>query len=153
MTEPADPDEVVILAREIATRAHAGQFDKTGRPYIEHPEAVSEFVAEDGGSTTAIAAALLHDVIEDTDETAESLLEQGVPQDTVDIVIAMTRTPEVPPEDYYAGLVQAGEEAVAVKRADIRHNTLPERTEVLDEHTRRRLAAKYEKALRHLSEE
>ena len=59
---------------EFATIAHQGQKRKyTGEPYIVHPIAVADKVAEIGGSMEMQAAALLHDVLEDTDVSVEEL--------------------------------------------------------------------------------
>jgi len=64
----ANMDDMVLRARAFATRAHTGQVRKyTGEPYIMHPIEVSEIVARHNGSKEMIAAALLHDVVEDTD--------------------------------------------------------------------------------------
>ncbi len=60
-----------------AAEAHAGQRRKgDGAPYLLHPEAVAELVAEHGGNEAQIAAALLHDVLEDTDTTAATVSER-----------------------------------------------------------------------------
>ncbi|MDU5129714.1 HD domain-containing protein, partial [Atopobium minutum] len=76
----------VELSLSIATKAHAGQFDKAGKPYIEHPKRVAANCATD----TQKAAALLHDVIEDTPVTADDLLSQGINKRIVDIVCSLT---------------------------------------------------------------
>ncbi len=61
-------------AFDIAVKAHIGQRRKTGEPYIYHPIAVAKIVAyEIGLDTTSIVAALLHDVVEDTDYTIEDI--------------------------------------------------------------------------------
>lgn len=58
---------LIDKAREFAMRAHAGQLRKyCGRPYIEHPEAVADLVACVPHSEEMLAAALLHDTVEDT---------------------------------------------------------------------------------------
>ena len=54
-------------ALSIAAQAHEGQVDKGGHPYIEHPR----FVAEQMKTEAETAAALLHDVAEDTDTSLE----------------------------------------------------------------------------------
>lgn len=57
---------LIQRAREFATCAHQGQRRKyTGNPYIEHPEAVAGWVTRAGLGPEAIAAAWLHDVVED----------------------------------------------------------------------------------------
>ena len=61
-------------AFDIALEAHSSQRRKTGEPYIFHPIAVAKIVAyEIGLDTTSIVAALLHDVVEDTDYTIEDI--------------------------------------------------------------------------------
>lgn len=61
-------------AFDIALEAHKNQRRKTGEPYIFHPIAVAKIVAyEIGLDTTSIIAALLHDVVEDTDYTLEDI--------------------------------------------------------------------------------
>ena len=61
-------------AFDIALEAHSAQRRKTGEPYIFHPIAVAKIVAyEIGLDTTSIVAALLHDVVEDTDYTLEDI--------------------------------------------------------------------------------
>ncbi len=65
---------LVDKAKLFATKAHDGQVRKyTGVPYIVHPIEVSEIVARHNGSKEMIAAALLHDVVEDTDVTIDEI--------------------------------------------------------------------------------
>jgi GTP diphosphokinase / guanosine-3',5'-bis(diphosphate) 3'-diphosphatase len=68
-------DKVLIRkAFEIALDAHSNQRRKTGEPYIFHPIAVAKIVAmEIGLGATSIAAALLHDVVEDTEYTIDDM--------------------------------------------------------------------------------
>jgi HD superfamily phosphodiesterase len=57
---------IVGRADDLAERAHRGQVRKgTSDPYVEHPRAVARIVADAGGEDEAVAAALLHDVVED----------------------------------------------------------------------------------------
>ena len=66
--------ELIRKAFEIAVDAHSNQRRKTGEPYIFHPIAVAKIVAmEIGLGATSIAAALLHDVVEDTDYTLDDM--------------------------------------------------------------------------------
>jgi len=71
----SEDDKVLIRkAFNLAVEAHAPQRRKSGEPYIYHPIAVAKIVAyEIGLGATSIAAALLHDVIEDTEYTYEDL--------------------------------------------------------------------------------
>lgn len=60
--------------RRFATRAHEGQYRKyTGTPYIVHPAAVAKTVSDLCGSKEMIAAAWLHDTVEDTDTTIQDI--------------------------------------------------------------------------------
>jgi len=69
----ADKKEI-RKAFDIALEAHSSQRRKTGEPYIFHPIAVAKIVAyEIGLDTTSIVAALLHDVVEDTEYTLEDI--------------------------------------------------------------------------------
>lgn len=64
---------LVEKAFETAERAHATQLRKSGEPYITHPLAVAQILADLGIGATTIAAALLHDTVEDTDYSLELL--------------------------------------------------------------------------------
>ena len=76
----------------IARRRHAGLTRKTDdTPYISHLMAVSALVAEHGGTEVQAAAALLHDVIEDTGMT-HAEIEREVGRDVADIVLQCTDT-------------------------------------------------------------
>ncbi len=63
---------LVVHAYEVANRQHAGQMRHSGDPYITHPLAVTEILAELGVDTTTVVAALLHDTVEDTGYTLEA---------------------------------------------------------------------------------
>lgn len=60
-------------AFDVADERHATQFRKSGDPYITHPLAVANILAELGMDTTTLVAALLHDTVEDTGYTIEQL--------------------------------------------------------------------------------
>ena len=82
--------ECVIEAREFARRAHAGQRDKAGRKYFEgHLEPIATAAQVFGPDV--VAAAWLHDVLEDTAATAEDLAHAGIPADVVAGVESVTR--------------------------------------------------------------
>ncbi|WP_172383256.1 HD domain-containing protein [Streptomyces sp. MNP-20] len=127
----------------LAARAHAGQVDKIGVPYVEHVRAVAAGLAPWGEQL--VMAGLLHDVLEDTDWTAQGLREAGVPARVVEIVEAVTNVPGMPYEEKIARIA-ADPQAALVKIADNAHNSRPDRTARLPPDKRERLAAKYRSA-------
>jgi (p)ppGpp synthase/HD superfamily hydrolase len=137
-----DRSDVERLAEQIARQAHDGVTDDAGRPYIEHPTRVAARLTD----PELRAAAWLHDVVEDTDWTADRLLEAGVPHRVVDAVIAVTRHPGQEDDVYYAQ-VAASSDGTAVKQADIADNTDPNRLALLKPARREHFEAKYAKAL------
>ena len=70
---PAEDVDIIRRAGWAAIRAHEGQLRRTGEPYVTHPIAVAAIVAELGLDAPTIAAALLHDAVEDTGMTMEIL--------------------------------------------------------------------------------
>lgn len=127
---------------DLARRAHAGQTDKAGRPYAGHLAAVAEGVRARGGDEEQIAAAWLHDSVEDDALTEEWLDGAALTPRTKAIVRALTKRPGEPPEEY-ARRILATPGAALVKHADLAHNADPARLAVLDGPTRMRLAEKY----------
>ena len=65
--------EILVKAYEYAKEAHSNQKRASGEPYFIHPCAVAEILMDLGLDSATIAAALLHDVIEDTSSTAEDI--------------------------------------------------------------------------------
>lgn len=80
----------------IATKAHEGQKDKAGVPYILHPIRVSNRCRTDEEKIVA----LLHDVIEDTNVTASYLLAEGFPPTIVKAVLSVTRNENESYDDF-----------------------------------------------------
>ncbi|GEC09545.1 phosphohydrolase [Streptomyces spinoverrucosus] len=137
------PQEMSLAEVEaVARAAHAGQTDKAGRPYAEHLSAVAEGVRARGGGAELIAAAWLHDAVEDGVLSEEWLAEAALPQRTKDVVRAVTKRAGEEPEAY-ARRILATPGARLVKTADLAHNADPDRLAVLDELTARRLTQKY----------
>ena len=64
---------VISHAYKVAEEAHRGQTRRSGEPYITHPVAVAQILADLGVNPTVVAAALLHDTVEDTEYTLEQL--------------------------------------------------------------------------------
>jgi (p)ppGpp synthase/HD superfamily hydrolase len=135
--------DLVRLAHEVATRAHAGQVDKVGRPYIEHPTAVAVRLTTDDEQVVGF----LHDVVEDTDTTLAELRAMGFTVDQVLAVDAVTkRRGETLEQSMARVIADPSGIALRVKRADISHNGDPARLAmVADEDIRSRLQQKYER--------
>jgi len=114
------------LAEQIARKAHAGQFRRDGStPYITHPAAVVEKLRAEDDETTATA--WLHDVLEDTSETAETLHAAGVPERVIRAVLVLTKRGE--PYAAYLDGVKRNPIACKVKVADMLHNLSDSSTE------------------------
>ncbi len=101
----------------IARRAHAGQEDKAGAPYIDHPLHV---MAQVQGEAARMAA-VLHDVVEDTDTTLDDLRAEGFPREVIEALALLTHDEA---EDYLTYVARVAQHPLAtqVKRADLRHN-------------------------------
>lgn len=136
-------NEIFETALEIAVRVHKGQVDKNGVAYILHPMAVAAQLDTLELKTIAI----LHDTIEDTEVTADYLLEKGIPKRIVDAVQLLTK-PEDEEYESYLRRVKQNPLAKAVKLADLAHNTSPERASGLNEARKK----KYELAKRVLAD-
>ncbi|MHC3816667.1 HD domain-containing protein [Streptomyces sp. DT9] len=126
----------------IARAAHEGQRDKAGRPYAEHLAAVAEGVRARGGSDEQIAAAWLHDAVEDDALSERWLAGAALPQRVKDMVLAVSKR-EDEELSAYARRILATPGALLIKESDLAHNADPVRLAVLDPATRTRLAAKY----------
>lgn len=111
---------LVEAARLVATAAHAGQVDKGGAPYIEHPAFVADRVRELGGDEAAVAAGWLHDVVEDTGFTLDALA-SVFPESVMGAVDALTRRDGEPYFDYVER-ARGNEAACLVKISDLEHN-------------------------------
>ncbi len=72
---PKADRQIVIRAYEVAADSHKDQVRRSGDPYITHPVAVAGILAELGMTAPTLAAALLHDTVEDTSYSLESLRE------------------------------------------------------------------------------
>ncbi|MFF7813122.1 HD domain-containing protein [Streptomyces roseolus] len=129
----------------LADRAHAGQVDKIGVPYVAHVRAVAAGLAPLGPELAM--AGLLHDVVEDTEWTADGLRAAGVPERVVRIVLAVTNEPGRPYEEKIRRVAR-DPDATLVKIADNAHNSRADRAAALTPEQRARLAAKYRSARR-----
>ena len=136
--------KLTCTAMKTAYKAHHGQFDKNGVPYIFHPIHLAEQMTDE--YTTC--AALLHDVIEDTSVTAEEL-EKVFPKEVTEALKLLTHDKSV---DYfeYVEKISTDPVAKAVKIADLKHNSdmsrdIDEKQRTAPENLKR--LEKYKKAL------
>ena len=109
--------KLTCKAMNIAYNAHHGQKDKSGVPYIIHPLHLAEQMKDE----FSCCAALLHDVVEDTDVTLEQLAED-FPAEVVEAVRLLTHDPL---ENYleYVRRIKGNSVAMKVKLADLAHNS------------------------------
>ena len=73
---PKAPIGTIVRAYEVAAEAHEHQYRKSGEKYINHPISVAKVVADIGLDDTTVAAALLHDAVEDTEITTAEIEER-----------------------------------------------------------------------------
>lgn len=108
---------MVNRALRLAYRAHAGQLDRGGVPYIFHPYHLAEQMDDE----RSICVALLHDVVEDTPVTLEEI-QREFPSEIAEAVALLTHDPGT---DYFAYVrrLKANPLARKVKLADLMHNT------------------------------
>ena len=108
-------------AMRIAYEAHKDAMDKSDLPYIYHPV----HLAEQMDSETACSAALLHDVIEDTNVTFEDLKAKGVSDKVIEVVRILTHDDKNEKYmDYIRRIKESGNaDAMKIKLADLAHNS------------------------------
>ena len=128
---PGAPTDLIVRSFELADRAHRGQERLSGEQYIRHPVAVATIVAKLGLDDVSVAAALLHDAVEDT-EVGLDLIEADFGPDVAVIVDGVTKLDRVhydTKEDQQAASMRKMIVAIArdmrvliVKLADRLHN-------------------------------
>jgi len=116
--------EMLALAISVAAVQFQNVLDKGGSPYILHCLEVMYRVEHLGKEV--MAAAVLHDILEDTSLTVESLYDMGFSTRIIQLVCACTH---LDGEDYmdYIKRVSYAKSARAIKLADLRHNMRPDR--------------------------
>lgn len=124
--------DLIENARAIASKAHSGQTRADGvTPYIQHPNRVASLVRywgrllcglSDDEIEIVTAAALLHDVIEDTPVTLQDLSARGMPAIVVKIVDLLTKPDASPARAEYYARIATDKYALLVKAADTRSN-------------------------------
>jgi (p)ppGpp synthase/HD superfamily hydrolase len=114
---------LIASAYELAAEAHAGQRRKDdGSPYISHPVAVASVLHDAGFREQVIAAALLHDVVEDTELSSEEVAAQFC-DEVAELVDVLSENEDIEDfaerkRDHREQVEEAGREAVAIYIAD-----------------------------------
>jgi len=106
----------------LAERAHKGQVDKAGKPYIGHLKRVMKALESEVKKTVGV----LHDRLEDTDFTSADLKASGYSDEIVEALVCMTKR-EGEPYDQFIDRVKTNPIARRVKIADLRDNMNLER--------------------------
>ena len=132
-------------AIEIATEAHKGQFDKSGKDYIGHPLRVMEM----GKTEEEKIVGMLHDVVEDTQWTFEMLEAEGFSPTIIAALKCVTKVSENENYDDFIERVKKNPLAVAVKINDLSDNMDIRRLPYLSDKDVKRLK-KYLKAYKKL---
>ena len=128
-------------ALKLCFEAHKDQVDKCGMPYVFHPFHLADQMKDE--ITTVVA--LLHDVVEDTDDTLDDLRCMGFPEKAIEALTLLTHDPAVPYMDYVAA-IKPNPVARTVKLADLYHNSDLLRLDEIDEQALERVE-KYHKAI------
>ena len=109
--------ELLKKAIALATKAHHGQFDKGGHPYIGHPLRVMN----QGNSDEEKIVGVLHDSVEDSDLTLEDLKAEGFDRPIIEAVDAITKREGESTPDYLQRVMD-NPIALKVKIADMTDN-------------------------------
>lgn len=130
----------------LAAKAHEGQVDKAGQPYVLHPLRMMLRLTTPEERITAV----LHDVVEDCGVTLEQLRAEGFSEAVIDAVAAVTRQPD---ETYEAFVLRAAANPIGrrVKLADLADNSDLSRIANPTERDRKRLE-KYKRAIKTIRE-
>lgn len=129
----------------IAGLAHAGQVDKVGQPYIDHPIHVVELLYAMGGENIDMemaVAAMLHDVVEDTNITLDALRSLQFNENVVGMVDLLTHRRGQSRAEYVY-YISRNEKSTLIKTADVLDNMNHARLATLNIETRNRLISKY----------
>ena len=120
----ADRSDLVRDALALARQAHSGQIRSAsgGRPYIDHPVAVAEALLPLQTDDEVLAAALLHDVVEDSELTTGDIRER-CGERAAELVAVLTDDPSIDPyekrkREHRGRVEQAGADALAIYAAD-----------------------------------
>jgi GTP diphosphokinase / guanosine-3',5'-bis(diphosphate) 3'-diphosphatase len=116
---PEGTEELLANAYNAAHAAHRGQTRKSGEPFVYHPLATADVLAELRLDPTTIAAALLHDVLEDTGVTKEELSER-FGDDVAEIVDGVTKLKRLPSGNLEEAQAESLRKMIVAMSRDVR---------------------------------
>jgi GTP pyrophosphokinase len=116
---PEGTEELIADAYNVAHAAHRGQTRKSGEPFVYHPLATADVLAELRLDPTTIAAALLHDVLEDSGVTKEELSER-FGEDVAEIVDGVTKLKRLPSGNLEEAQAESLRKMIVAMSRDVR---------------------------------
>jgi GTP diphosphokinase / guanosine-3',5'-bis(diphosphate) 3'-diphosphatase len=111
--------EMIAEAYNVAHAAHRGQTRKSGEPFVYHPLATADILAELGLDPSTIAAALLHDVLEDTGVTKEEIREK-FGDEVAEIVDGVTKLKHLPSGNLEEAQAESLRKMIVAMSRDVR---------------------------------
>src|SRR3712207_3009617 len=116
---PEADEELIARAYGTAHTAHKGQVRKSGEPFVYHPLATADILADLHLDAVTIAAAILHDVLEDTDLTKEDLTGQ-FGEEVGDIVDGVTKLKRLPSGNFQETQAESLRKMIVAMSRDVR---------------------------------
>src|SRR5215207_2793624 len=116
---PEADEELVAQAYGRAHAAHKDQVRKSGEPFVYHPLATADILADLRMDSTTIAAAVLHDVLEDTEITKEEL-ETQFGEELADVVDGVTKLKRLPAENLEEAQAESLRKMIVAMSRDVR---------------------------------
>lgn len=146
MSNPMEPNMELSVAIDLTASAFVNKMDKGGKPYILHCLSVMHGVENLG--MPVMAAAVLHDLLEDTEYTIKDLYKLGFSPYVIRMVSVCTHVTSMTYEDYIVTVAKYTETR-AIKMSDLQHNMRPDRLPNLSDDSMRRIR-KYHEAYQFL---
>ncbi len=117
--DPEADEELIARAYGTAHAAHKSQVRKSGEPFVYHPLATADILADLRLDAITIAAALLHDVLEDTDLSKEEL-EASFGEEVADIVDGVTKLKRLPSKNFEEAQAESLRKMIVAMSRDVR---------------------------------
>ncbi len=117
--DPEADEELIARAYGTAHAAHKSQVRKSGEPFVYHPLATADILADLRLDAITIAAALLHDVLEDTDLSKKEL-EASFGEEVADIVDGVTKLKRLPSKNFEEAQAESLRKMIVAMSRDVR---------------------------------